>query len=567
MEQDYAMAGKMQPVDGTAAPPLTHSEFRGPSMLVICTGNIQYAAMPGLGDGDSDSDSESDGDTVDTLTAVREEVSNLSTTDQKQDADMTEASRRDDIADLKARGIKVAALHGQSDNKDMEWKNGKVVDQLVDRANGKTPYIKPFQFARCKDRGCLGCETPHTPGPAGWADGTCQPSQPSATGARPAAASAPSSAHPARAAPAIGEVYDEYVDKHYQAYIDTVFERPPGCECAECTATPQRRHYEPAMPRSTLSFGAPHHGKCDCDACGGRIKLEANLQRRSGDIIGDQARQISAGLMAKKYNPDKKVYRRSVTHDLTRAGIEAVEADRQSKRPGSYPGTKMARQIHWSVERQAAGRRFLQCYCLSCAADRCDVKQFTGGEPVWWQTQPRDLPAAVATPVMAPEPEPTATAAVPSTAAAAPMATADSDAVAEESTELDEGDHVAIAHDDADFDQFKYYLLRVGKAPPGGWPETLGRNHGEEDFAEGDRVVRGVLLEPVSSNPGPGVYEPSDALMITHVENVVVNLASELPRRACLADGPGATSASFAAGTKTLTPAEDDRLFRLMPAE
>ena len=141
------------------------------------------------------------------------------------------------------------------------------------------------------------------------------------------------------------------------------------------------------------------------------------------------------------------------------------------------------------------------------------------------------LPAAVATPVMAPEPKPAATSAVPATAAAAPTATADSDAVAEEeSTELDEGDHVAIAHDDADFDQFKYYLLRVGKAPPGGWPETLGRNHGEEDFAEGDRVVRGVLLEPVSSNPGPGVYEPSEAVVITHVENVVVNLASELPR-------------------------------------
>ena len=311
--------------------------------------------------------------------------------------------------------------------------------------------------------------------------------------------------------------------------------------------------------------------------------METNMQRRCGDIVGNKARQISDGLMSRSYNPSGKVYRRSVTHDLTQAAVEAVEADRKRKRPGTYPGTKMARQIHWSDKRQAAGRRCLQCYCLSCACgkcDQCDVKQFTKGEPVWWPSQSRELPVvAAAAAAVAPGQPATgmavaaggaaAAAAVATVSAGATAAAADPDSdedleeSAEETTELLEGDFVAIAHDDPEYEDFKYYLLRVGKPPPeGGWPQTLCAD--EPDFVAGDRVVRGVLLEPVSGKPGPGAYEPSEGYpVVTRVENIVVDQASELPRRACLVDG----AASASAGTMSLTVEEDKRLLKLMPAE
>jgi hypothetical protein len=72
------------------------------------------------------------------------------------------------------------------------------------------------------------------------------------------------------------------------------------------------------------------------------------------------------------------------------------------------------------------------------------------------------------------------------------------------------------------------------------------------------------LLEPVSGKPGPGAYEPSEGYpVVTRVENIVVDQASELPRRACLVDG----AASASAGTMSLTVEEDKRLLKLMPAE
>ena len=140
------------------------------------------------------------------------------------------------------------------------------------------------------------------------------------------------------------------------------------------------------MPRSTLGFGEPHHGKCDCDACGGRIKAQTSRLRAAGDIMGTSARSISAGLNAQVYDPHDKVYHRSVTHDLTDANIDAVAAHRAAYMPGKYPGSKKARQVMWSDAKHAVGFRDLCCKCVPCVDGRyadCDLVELTLGEPVW----------------------------------------------------------------------------------------------------------------------------------------------------------------------------------------
>ena len=138
------------------------------------------------------------------------------------------------------------------------------------------------------------------------------------------------------------------------------------------------------MPRSTLGFGEPHHGKCDCDACGGRIKAETGRLRVAGDIVGTDARTISIGLNSVPYDPIGKLYRRSVTHDLTDAHIEAVAAHRALHVPGQYPGSKKARQVMYSGEKHAVGFRDLMCRCVPCARNswsECSLAALTGGEP------------------------------------------------------------------------------------------------------------------------------------------------------------------------------------------
>ena len=510
-QMDYAMAAKLHPVDGTAKSALTHGEFRAPDMLYIATGNTQY--------------------TDDDGTVVREEVSNLYTGSKKQDADMTEAARRDDVADLKARGITVNAIHEFSDNKDMEWKSGKVLDDFVDTATGNTPYIKPFQFARSCQRGCTGCDD-HTPAATEWA---CPPSD--------------ALEYEARIATPAG----------YQEYIDA----PAGCQCPHC---------EEAMPRSTLGFGEPHHGKCDCDACGGRIKAQTSRLRAAGDIMGTSARSISAGLNAQVYDPHDKVYRRSVTHDLTDANIDAVAAHRAAYMPGKYPGSKKARQVMWSDAKHAVGFRDLCCKCVPCADGRyadCDLVELTLGEPVWLPSQPRRsvveaaAAAEAAVVVAAADAHAAVVAAVAADAAVSAMEeeTVESDeetsteeedevVVDEEgaqSTQLSVGDIVALTHNDPEYEDFEYYLLVVTLAPA----------------AHSDTVV-GFFLEPVTGVSGPGVYAPDRSKQANvAMVAIVLDEGSAIPRRACLERVQDGTGGLLRA---TLTTNEHKRLLATIPS-
>ena len=527
-------------MDGSAAAALTQGEFRSPDMLKICTGNTQYK--------DSDSGK-----------MVREEASNLSTGKHKQDANMTEASRRDDLADLKARNVPIEASHEQSDNKDMEWKCIPVIDDYVDRTTGNTPRIRPFEFARNCNRGCTGCDKAHTP--------------------------APSDQRPPSAAHVSAGDYEHHMmlRSNYYDYIDMPALEPLDYDDAGA--------FEAAMPRSTLGFGEPHHGKCDCDACGGRIKAETGRLRVAGDIVGTDARTISIGLNSVPYDPIGKLYRRSVTHDLTDAHIEAVAAHRALHVPGQYPGSKKARQVMYSAEKQAVGFRDLMCRCVPCARNswsECSLAALTGGEPTWFQdgsgvrrrvvVVEADADKAIDAAedelqaerpehgyeIEVPSPIPddrcirvalsggrhsdlvipvgympgatiwlTAEGRIPSGAAGpgpdddgGGLLDGDNDqsndaedgSDAAQSMVLSAGDMVALVHNDPEYEDFEYYVLLVTVAA-----------------TSADDEVDGFFLEPQSGESGPGIYEadrgnPARVQMLS----IMLSGGSGLPRRACL---------------------------------
>ena len=103
--------------------------------------------------------------------------------------------------------------------------------------------------------------------------------------------------------------------------------------------------------------------------------------------MGTDARTISIGLNSVPYDPIGKLYRRSVTHDLPDAHIEAVAAHRALHVPGQYLGSKKARQVMYSAEKQAVGFRDLMCRCVPCARNswsECSLAALTGGEPTWF---------------------------------------------------------------------------------------------------------------------------------------------------------------------------------------
>ena len=112
--------------------------------------------------------------------------------------------------------------------------------------------------------------------------------------------------------------------------------------------------------------------------------------------------------------------------------------------------------------------------------------------------------------------------------------------------------------------EFPYYLMRMvapapivdadGATVAGAWPETLVQEE-RCDYGlrveVGEEVVQGNLLD--TSDVGAGVYTVDESCeVIARVEDLVLDLASQAPRRACLEDGED--------GTMVLTSEEDARL-------
>jgi hypothetical protein len=153
-----------------------------------------------------------------------------------------------------------------------------------------------------------------------------------------------------------------------------------------------------AQPFSMLFLGCPHHGKCDCDACGGRIKSITCKIRQCPECfatppITDCASQVVA-LNAQYVLKDgaHDLYTRSRVSEVTKADVDAVEADREVGGRRRYPGSKMARCVVYDHKRGCIGFRRLWCLCLPCRERRwaeCELAEFTGGEPTWLDEQPR----------------------------------------------------------------------------------------------------------------------------------------------------------------------------------
>ena len=93
-----------------------------------------------------------------------------------------------------------------------------------------------------------------------------------------------------------------------------------------------------------------------------------------------------------------------------------------------------------------------------------------------------------------------------------------------------------------------------GATVAGAWPETLVQEE-RCDYGlrveAGEEVVRGNLMD--TSDVGAGVYTVDESReAIARVEDLVLDLASQAPRRACLEAGED--------GTMVLTSEEDARL-------
>ena len=253
------------------------------------------------------------------------------------------------------------------------------------------------------------------------------------------------------------------------------------------------------MPHSSLRFGCPHHGKCECDACGGRMKKMLNTWRQAPDLLPegfDPPRDaVTASLLWNEHGIRKQGGKFSHS-ELTPLGQLEVDAVRSARATslgvpidavdaalkGRYKGSKMAREALFSEEQDCIGFRRLWCVCDACT-DRdwsaCWLHEYTGGEPRWLGSKEATVPDVASSSL------------VEETEAAA-------------AARVRVGDIVARTHTDPDCPEFLYYLVRVTELA-----HVLAHDRTDDfgkEYKKDAVVIAGHFVEPDSGEFGPGPH-------------------------------------------------------------
>ena len=187
-----------------------------------------------------------------------------------------------------------------------------------------------------------------------------------------------------------------------------------------------------------------------------------------------------------KASIDAVITARAASLDVPVDGVAAALS-------GRYSGSKIAREVLFSVERDCLGYRSLWCVCSACCErdwGNCLLREYTKGEPRWFSSTP---------------------AVVVDVAAASLVEETEAAAAAR----VRVGDIVARTHTDALFPNFHYYLMRVTERAhvlDADRTDSYGKTKKKNAV-----VIVGHLLEPENDEFGAGphhIYTEWECVML-----------------------------------------------------